>query len=320
MKLLFFLTLFINSRASEIQREVIYGTDDRNSIDDTNEKNFKLNSASIAMMVSNDKLIESVNGVLTKITGETLEKAFSLCPGQRFGNEISTGKCTGFLIGDDLLASAGHCVINDSACQENSWIFEFRDGLILHGQVPEDLYIPSKNIYRCKELVARESNPDLKIDYEIIRLDRPVLDRPVLKLSDKIKIEDNADLILVGHGLGLPQTISPGVKILSNENPNYFLVNSNSFSGNSGSPIFNKKTGEVEGILVRGEQDFEFDQEKNCNNVKICPEDGKGCSGEGVIRIFQVSEALKKLYEANGDKTLVKDNFNWKCFLYKKDC
>ena len=36
----------------------------------------------------------------------------------------------------------------------------------------------------------------------------------------------------------------------------YFTANLDTYRGNSGSPVFNAITHKVEGVLVRGEQDF----------------------------------------------------------------
>ena len=55
---------------------------------------------------------------------------------------------------------------------------------------------------------------------------------------------------------------------------------------------FNKKTGLVEGILVRGELDFNPDTERPCDNVRICLESGEGCEGEDVTRITVIPELV----------------------------
>ena len=43
------------------------------------------------------------------------------------------------------------------------------------------------------------------------------------------------------------------------------LANLDTFSGNSGSPVFNKRTKRVEGILIAGETDYTFDMNQGCN-------------------------------------------------------
>jgi hypothetical protein len=45
---------------------------------------------------------------------------------------------------------------------------------------------------------------------------------------------------------------------------NYFTANLDSYAGNSGSPVFNQKTGRVEGILIQGADDFVYNEENQC--------------------------------------------------------
>jgi V8-like Glu-specific endopeptidase len=45
---------------------------------------------------------------------------------------------------------------------------------------------------------------------------------------------------------------------------NYFTANLDTYAGNSGSPVFNKNTGKVEGIIIQGAEDFFYNEENNC--------------------------------------------------------
>lgn len=54
------------------------------------------------------------------------------------------------------------------------------------------------------------------------------------------------------------------------ENKIFFTAEFDAFGANSGSPVINQKTSEVEGVLVRGEYDFEWANESNCRRVKKC--------------------------------------------------
>ena len=72
-------------------------------------------------------------------------------------------------------------------------------------------------------------------------------------------------------------------------NENYFSANLDSFEGNSGGPVFNSNDHFVEGILVRGEDDYIWDDKRDCFKVKKCLD--RSCSGEEVTRI----SAIKRL-------------------------
>jgi hypothetical protein len=54
-------------------------------------------------------------------------------------------------------------------------------------------------------------------------------------------------------------------------------------------PVFNSKTGQVEGILVRGETDYIA--MNGCNISNSCANDG--CRGEDFTKIRHVIDAIK---------------------------
>ena len=62
--------------------------------------------------------------------------------------------------------------------------------------------------------------------------------------------------------------IADGAWVRKNTNPVFFQTNLDAFGGNSGSPVLNSETGEVEGILVRGEIDYSYDS-RGCRVPKF---------------------------------------------------
>ena len=76
--------------------------------------------------------------------------------------------------------------------------------------------------------------------------------------------------------------MAAGANIRKSVHRNFFVANLDTYAGNSGSPVFNTDTGLIEGILVRGEQDFVFTQ-AGCYLSNACPSDG--CRGEDVTRV-----------------------------------
>jgi hypothetical protein len=299
VKLLFIFTLSIKFLIfpyqityAENQLEVLYGIDNRFHIEDAPEPNFKLLSLSTAMMIDENKIESAFDGVLTKIFTQTLGEAYYLCSEERYAKDPIAGKCSGFLVGPDILVTAGHCVTSEYSCLHNKWVFDFRNDLILSSGEEGSVYVGSNNVYGCKKVINRSYSSITKSDYTLIQLDRPVLDRKPLKFRTKGKISDDAALVMIGHPLGLSTKISLPAKVLQNDNDFYFKTNLDSFLGNSGSAVFNKKTGLVEGILVRGEIDFVGHEEDNCDVTKVCSQDGEDCQGEDVTRITIIPELV----------------------------
>ena len=93
---------------------------------------------------------------------------------------------------------------------------------------------------------------------------------------------------MVGSPSGLPLKVASGANVRETKHPFYFKANLDTFQGNSGSGVYNAITGVVEGILVRGEDDFEPNRAKMCIEAKKCA--NNECRGEDVSRLTSVPE------------------------------
>ena len=112
-----------------------------------------------------------------------------------------------------------------------------------------------------------------------------------------------APLTVVGHPAGLPVTISDGAAV-QRHRPTFFSADLDTYQGNSGSPVFNSdrlRSGDlfVEGILVRGESDFE--QETPCLISRRCPL-FSSCRGEDVTYSSLLEPALRRLLRTEASK------------------
>lgn len=217
------------------------------------------------------------------------------CPAERFLDQPNPGVCSGFLIAPDLIATAGHCIEMADFCSEYRWVFDYK---VDSATKTAGLDIKEENIYQCKRVVSNALDRNLNMDYAIIQLDRPVAGREPLEIRNENRIEDFTSLVVIGSPSGLPQKVSGGAVVRKNTHPSFFVANLDAFQGNSGSPVFNSKTGVVEGILVRGEQDFNFNVEKGCVEATRCLD--SECRGEDVSRMTSIPEIniQKTLYAA----------------------
>ena len=75
-------------------------------------------------------LVAFFGGMGFKMSSTTLKEYTNLCEGERFGDEPSIATCTGFLIGEDLLATAGHCMTGPATCASSAWVFDYRTDAI----------------------------------------------------------------------------------------------------------------------------------------------------------------------------------------------
>src|SRR6185503_5205699 len=94
-------------------------------------------------------------------------------------------------------------------------------------------------------------------DWALVRLDHAVTNHHPLAIRRRGKLKKGARLFVIGHPVGLPTKIAGGARVRTASTNGFFVANLDTFGGNSGSAVFNAWSGRVEGILVRGDVDFE---------------------------------------------------------------
>ncbi|MBT4722177.1 MAG: trypsin-like peptidase domain-containing protein [Halobacteriovoraceae bacterium] len=290
------------------ETRIVYGQDNR--VDLKNVRNQKIQelSKSIAGRISNYSYSTgSKNGHIAfeDILKLSDPNSMNVCSDQKFSNQPTVADCTGFLIADNILVTAGHCmtemgivVKNESSrgCLNNSWLFDYK---VDSGGEIDLNNVKQSNIYGCKNVIYAKYEP--MDDFAIIELDRKVVGRRPLKLNKSKAPRKNTKIFVMGHPSGLPMKYADGAKIFDVKNA-YFSTNLDTFGGNSGSPVFNAKTLMVEGILVRGDVDYYESRNvagDTCMKVNVCSaqrsnciEDDPGIEGEHVSLIARVLQNL----------------------------
>lgn len=279
---------------------IIYGVDNRFETAHYGDRVFREKAKSVAGMVSKNKIVKDfLNPEFHTFFKKTAKRSYGLCEEERFALQNVLPICTGFLVAPDILVTAGHCITSERECNNFSWVFDYVEGTTR---------IPNENIYDCKEIIARATEDTYLTlnDYAVIRLDRKVEDREPLEFRRKGKPLLGTELVVIGHPIGLPQKIADGAEVKVGHyagllrpirtiirKRNFLMANLDTFVGNSGSPVFNKETGLVEGILVEGAEDFSEDPDLLCKRV-IRKKDSGLQAEEKVFRINRI-EALKNL-------------------------
>lgn len=255
--------------------KVIYGVDDRFDAELHPNADLKQLSKSVAGRLNKSNATSSNTGIV--LPTDTLEDSMGVCSTERFATQKTAVECTGFLVGSDLLVTAGHCMESESDCSQNHWVFGYVDGIS---------EVKHADVYNCKEIVSQELNGIN--DFAVVRLDRIVEGRTPLKLRKEGEIVATDKLAVIGHPSGLPLKIDDGglVRDVNSAN-NFFVAELDTYGGNSGSPVFNLATHQVEGILVRGAKDYVWDAQDGCAVSNVCATGT--CRGEDVQKITKVT-------------------------------
>ena len=264
--------------------KIIYGEDNRLDVfESTNALHVEL-ARSTAAMVPLNGFRETQDG-LVELLGQTLEER-GMCETERFAKQTSAANCSGFLVGDDLLVTAGHCITGQSSCDSYAWVFDFA----VESTDQTVVKVEKSSVSNCVEVVERALTYMNNDDYALIRLDRKVEDRRVLEIRQEGRPAIGDELVMIGNPVGMPTKITDGATVRSLSGK-YFSADLDAFGGNSGSAVFNATTGVVEGILVRGGTDFVQDRMNGCLVSNVVGQDtGRG---EDVTYITNI-KALKK--------------------------
>ncbi len=266
---------------AQVDGQVIYGADDR--IDLYQTENAKLKSmadSTVALMQASSVKSE---GAVSRLVTEPYGTGNGLCKEEPFYDQVTAAFCSGSLVAPDIIMTAGHCVTSESACTGTKFVFGF--AVKEKGKMP--LTVATTDVYGCKKLLGREQVND-GADWALIKLDRPVTGHAVLKLNLAGTIANKTPIVVIGHPAGLPTKIAGGSEVRDASKNGYFTANLDTYGGNSGSAVFNAKTGLVEGILVRGENDYVY--RGGCRVSQVCT--NEGCRGEDVTKINEVTAKL----------------------------
>jgi hypothetical protein len=267
--------------AAQLHTKVIYGSDTRIDLYQVdNAKLLSLADSTVALFQSNGVTTE--DGV-AKLTTESYGQTRILCKEEPFYEQRTGAFCSGSLVAPDVIMTAGHCVPSAEECAGIKFVFGF--AVKEKGVLPES--VPAGEVYGCKELIGRQQIGD-GADWALVRLDRKVAGHAPLKLNLTGAIANKTEVLVIGHPAGLPTKIAGGAHVRDNSKNGYFVANLDTYGGNSGSAVFNSATGLVEGILVRGEQDYV--KKGDCFVSNVCPVDG--CRGEDVTKIAEVSDKI----------------------------
>lgn len=257
--------------------ELIYGSDDRREYFElTSPTDLMVADATTALMQSSDL---TWNGSAWQAnTSGTFGASYSLCSSEPYRTQPNPAFCSGFQVGPDLIATAGHC-IDTTSCATTMFAFGFRmdDASTLRSTLPAD------DVYSCASIVARAETSTL--DYAVVRVDRPIVGHEPLEIRRTGTIATGAPVAVSGHPAGIPLKVAGGATVRGNSAADYFESNLDSYGGNSGSPVFDPATGIVEGILVRGNADFVLTG-RGRNRCRVSNEcSDSGCPGwEDVTR------------------------------------
>lgn len=255
------------------------------TLQETVEERF---SRSIALVCNTSAILDhddtyyrlNVRSLKSSIVSIRAGIPFPLCDSERFAKQPAGNFATGFVYSEGVIATAKHN-LGLSRTPDNPIDIRFVFGYQTTDEKGETwpgsedpknprydgFLIERKNVFRCSGIFAQPSAGST-LDWMLLNMTGDVSSRSPLERNTDSNIANETDLYVMGYPSGLPLKHAGGAKVKSSTNT-HFLAPLDTFGGNSGSPVFNKETNKVVGILVGPQTDYETAHGKNCSIAKV---------------------------------------------------
>jgi hypothetical protein len=270
--------------------KVLYGCyegDDRYNLYSINDPILREDAQKVACIVNKNQLSPNSDGTFTLITKGTFGEEQGLCSQEKFIDEPVASFCSGFAVSEKKMATAGHC-INESNLSQFAFVY----GFIMKTKTVANVKISASDIFYPIKISGRELDNTTQNDYAVVEVDKKIPIDKITRIRINGKIGNNERVHVIGYPSGIPLKLTINANVFNNNINNYFVINSDTYGGNSGSPVFNSSTHIVEGILVRGHTDFKKVKVENCYKSVCCPVNIDTCRGEDVSRVSQFIKFL----------------------------
>ena len=266
---IFIISIFISASVNA----TIYGVDSRQEIERATDEIQTISKMSVAQFTMDSIKIQS-----DKITvhGPSYSKYRNLCSGgSPFEFQTAVASCSGILLSDHILLTAGHCISDGPRtalqasedeetppqCSDSYFAVGFKTKTNSLTKETSEIKSFSKNhMSKCKHVLKRRIiSGNSKLDYAIVELETPLpFEKGILKIESDINSTQLQDFLLVlGYPNGIPMKLAEGQVTSINPNENFVLATTDTFERNSGSPVFLKNSLHLVGLLIAGGVDIE---------------------------------------------------------------
>lgn len=277
-------------RALVFQQLTIYGVDDRKDVFQVPNATVQADADGVVALFDEEDVIPNGNGT-SRIFAAQYGPTNNLCPCEPFFTQPQSRCATGFLVNREMILTAGH--IHD--LESKLFVFGFK---MANANAPQVFNIPNSQIHRAKEIIAQRDDGPTGDDFALVRLEKAVTDHRALPIRRTGQIPNGQAVQVLGHPRGLPLKFADGAHVTGNGKTSFFVANLDTYTNNSGSPVFNSNDvvggrHVVEGILVRGGQ-RDFVPVGGCLKSLVCEIAGGGsdCPGEECTRVTRIAHLI----------------------------
>lgn len=218
----------------------------------------RLADSVVAIVRKSSLAYDENTGRYTPLKVTLVGESRNFAPGADFYDQRILAFCSGSLVGESLVLTAGHCISNDR--NDSSY---FRDVYVVFGwrQSGAGQYEASftrDQVYEVGRIVVHKlangliGDMDRYQDYSLLQLDRAVNGRAPLALdrTGDFLVQGNK-VFLAGYPIGMSVKITdPDDASIQEIGRNIYSTDLDAFGGNSGGPVFDSYTRRIMGVVV----------------------------------------------------------------------
>jgi len=233
--------------------------------------------------------VRGADGTITgwKIRAVSAKRYFGVCDDDDFAHlydDRTVGMCTGFFVAPDLVLTAGHCV---DAVRDRRHL-----RIVLDYAASVDAKAP--RMLRPDQVLSvelEERGQGRGQDWALLRVTDAIAEpriAPLCRPSDDCRGEEG--IFSVSHPLGMPRKFLTNHRVLESQTDR-IVTDLDTFVGSSGSPVFDRKTGRVLGMVISGHPDFRRTQ-AGCMRTAVVHRDATQRRGEIAMPIDRLPGTL----------------------------
>jgi V8-like Glu-specific endopeptidase len=248
------------------RQSVLYGPDDRVEVVEYSDPAMRdVATRRVGTFFFQSQVTLQSPGGNAQLKTQTLHERLGICAEERFSDQPSAAHCSGVVLSDDLVLTAGHCLGRNitaaqTSCRELVFVFGY-----LLDQQGHRMPIARNQVFACRSVLIHvyDMGQASSGDFAVLQVDRP-FGSEHLPVTLATQVEVGTPLTTVGNGAGLPTKIAANAVVTEVlEALPYLRAATDSFSGGSGSAIFDENL-ELVAIQSRGQPDWSWDDTNGC--------------------------------------------------------
>ena len=266
--------------------QCFYGEDSRRDIFQVTD-NEQIKTAECIVAMVKWACLRPAGPAYYSIETEVYGQYKKLCSSEPFWLQPSASiHMTGAMVRPNVVLTAGHGV-----CHVDIEDFCFVRGWAMTSPWNGPSLIHRKDVLHIKRVIKCQPGPTT--DWALIELKDRSPGPHLTKFRESGKIADERPLYAVGYPYGLPAKLIDGAAVRENNQDEFFSANLDTYDHNSGSPVFDAIEHTLEGIYVRGKEDFCYLSPYGCWTSFIVSDFGG--PGEECTRTTEFYETLANL-------------------------